>query len=66
MHTGDAFPKIYEDVLMKEAILEITSKRLGVTGVFNDKNELTGVITDGDLRRALENTTTCCKKGREI
>lgn len=54
MHTGEEFPMVYEDTLMKHVILEITSKRLGVTAVFNGKEELTGVITDGDLRRALE------------
>jgi len=39
---------------MKEAIVEITSKRLGVTGVCSEEGRLVGVITDGDLRRALE------------
>ncbi len=39
---------------MKEVIFEITSKRLGVTGVCNGEGHLVGVITDGDLRRALE------------
>jgi arabinose-5-phosphate isomerase len=37
--------------------VEITSKRLGVTGVMNKRHELVGVITDGDLRRALERHT---------
>lgn len=54
MHTGDEIPKVYEDVSMKEVILEVSSKRLGVTGVFNREEELIGAITDGDLRRALE------------
>ena len=54
MHTGSAIPKIYEDATMKEAILEITSKRLGVAGVYGRNEELLGVITDGDLRRAIE------------
>ncbi len=54
MHTGEAFPRVYEDVTMRQAIMEITSKRLGMTGVFNRQDELTGVITDGDLRRAFE------------
>jgi arabinose-5-phosphate isomerase len=54
MHVGDALPRIYEDTLMKEAVVEITSKRLGVTAVMNAREELVGVITDGDLRRALE------------
>ena len=54
MHIGEAFPRVLEKALMKEAIFEITSKRLGVTGVCNEYGELVGVITDGDLRRALE------------
>lgn len=54
MHQGAAFPKVSEKTLMKEALFEITSKRLGVTGVCDEKGALVGVITDGDLRRALE------------
>jgi arabinose-5-phosphate isomerase len=54
MHTGKAFPVVSEKTLMKDAIFEITSKRLGVTGVSNAEGHLVGVITDGDLRRALE------------
>jgi arabinose-5-phosphate isomerase len=54
MRVGDELPRVYEDTLMKEAVVEITSKRLGVTAVMNKREELVGVITDGDLRRALE------------
>jgi arabinose-5-phosphate isomerase len=54
MHTGEALPRVYEDAMMKYVILEVTSKRLGVSGVFNKEGELLGIITDGDLRRALE------------
>ena len=54
MHTGEAFPVVGEDTSMREAIFEITSKRLGVTGVADADGNLVGVITDGDLRRALE------------
>ncbi len=54
MHVGEAFPKVSEKTLMKEVIFEITSKRLGVTAVCNEEGHLVGVITDGDLRRALE------------
>jgi arabinose-5-phosphate isomerase len=57
MHVGDELPMVYEDTLMKGALVEITSKRLGVTGVMNKRHELVGVITDGDLRRALERHT---------
>jgi len=54
MHTGKAFPVVTEKTLMKDAIFEITSKRLGVTAVCNEEGHLVGVITDGDLRRSLE------------
>jgi arabinose-5-phosphate isomerase len=54
MHVGEAFPMVSEKTLMKDVIFEITSKRLGVTGVWNGEGHLVGVITDGDLRRALE------------
>ncbi len=57
MHSGDAFPMVPEGASMKEAIFEITSKRLGVTGVSSGEGQLIGVITDGDLRRALEKFT---------
>jgi arabinose-5-phosphate isomerase len=54
MHTGEACPMVGEDTSMREVIFEITSKRLGVTGVVDAGGKLVGVITDGDLRRALE------------
>lgn len=54
MHVGKAFPTVTEKTLMKDVIFEITSKRLGVTAVVNGEGHLMGVITDGDLRRALE------------
>lgn len=55
MHRGAELPVVFEETPMKEAILEITSKRLGVTAVVSREGALTGVITDGDLRRGLEN-----------
>jgi len=54
MHTGEAVPLVSEQTLMKEALFVITAKGLGVTGVVGDNGGLCGVITDGDLRRALE------------
>ena len=54
MHVREAFPRVSEKAPMKDVIFEITSKRLGVTGVCNEEGHLVGVITDGDLRRALE------------
>ncbi|HAN81419.1 MAG TPA: D-arabinose 5-phosphate isomerase [Gammaproteobacteria bacterium] len=54
MHSGDAFPKVTDDTAPTEALLEMTAKRLGFTTVLNSKNELVGVFSDGDLRRAIE------------
>jgi arabinose-5-phosphate isomerase len=54
MHRGDLVPTVNLSTPFKETLLEITSKRLGVTGVVDKKGELVGVITDGDLRRAME------------
>ncbi|HXC93772.1 MAG TPA: KpsF/GutQ family sugar-phosphate isomerase [Geobacteraceae bacterium] len=57
MHSGNSVPLVKADKLMREAIFEITSKGLGCTGVIDDEGALLGVITDGDLRRALEKGT---------
>ncbi len=54
MHAGDALPLVGERVLMREALFVITAKGLGVTGVTDAAGVLVGIITDGDLRRALE------------
>lgn len=47
-------PSVKEESTLKEVILEMTKKRLGLTAVLNTNNQLVGVITDGDLRRMLE------------
>jgi arabinose-5-phosphate isomerase len=57
MHSGTSVPVVKADKLMREAIFEITSKGLGCTGVIDAEGALIGVITDGDLRRALEKGT---------
>ena len=54
MHTGNAIPSVHTDSLMKDAIIEISSKRLGITAVTGNDSKLLGIITDGDLRRGLE------------
>lgn len=54
MHSGNYIPAVSEDTLMKDAIIEISSKRLGMTAVIDSASMLKGVITDGDLRRGLE------------
>ena len=57
MHRGDAVPVVKLDTPFKETVLEMTSKRLGITGVVDQLGALVGVVTDGDLRRALERAT---------
>ena len=57
MHKGEAVPLVKETTPMSEALFVITSKGLGITGVTDAAGDLTGVITDGDLRRALEKGT---------
>lgn len=47
-------PAVLPTATIKEVIVEITSKRLGVTAIINEYNQLKGIITDGDLRRMLE------------
>jgi len=54
MHTGDALPSIADSATISEAIVEMTAKRLGMSAVVNDRNHLQGILTDGDLRRALD------------
>jgi arabinose-5-phosphate isomerase len=49
-------PSVLASQSLKEAIVEMTRKRLGVTAVVDKSNNLLGIITDGDLRRMLEKT----------
>lgn len=53
MHTGDAIPLIADTSFMQEAMLTMSSKMLGSVGILNNSGELIGIITDGDLRRAM-------------
>ena len=54
MHTGDEIPYVRESDKLSTGLIEMSQKALGMTAVINDKNELTGIFTDGDLRRTLE------------
>ena len=56
MITGSKIPMVHETASIKDVILEITSKRLGTTCVINNDGLLSGIITDGDLRRIMEKT----------
>ena len=54
MHIGDEIPYVSESDKLSTGLIEMSQKALGMTAVINDKNELTGIFTDGDLRRTLE------------
>lgn len=56
MITGNDVPIVYENTPLKDTIFAITSKRLGMTCVVDSEGRLSGIITDGDLRRLLEKT----------
>ncbi|MFQ5765982.1 MAG: SIS domain-containing protein, partial [Rhodospirillales bacterium] len=54
MHQGDAMPAVSFDTPIKDAIYEMSAKRLGMTTVLDQEGKLLGLITDGDLRRLME------------
>ncbi|MEO1599416.1 MAG: KpsF/GutQ family sugar-phosphate isomerase [Pseudomonadota bacterium] len=54
MATGDRLPLVAEDATMNEALLAMSAKGLGVTGVLDPEGRLAGIITDGDLRRHMD------------
>jgi arabinose-5-phosphate isomerase len=53
MHTGDAIPLGTPDLPMAAALVSMTEKRFGCLGIVDDGGALCGIITDGDLRRAM-------------
>lgn len=54
MHDAGAIPAVTLDTPLKDALYEISSKKLGITGVIDADGNLVGVFTDGDLRRTIE------------
>ena len=54
MHTGAEIPRVSEKTTVKQTLLEMSAKGLGMTAVLNESGEVTGVFTDGDLRRTLD------------
>jgi len=54
MHSGDRLPRVSTDSSLKDAVVEISKKGLGLTAVIDNEEKLCGVITDGDLRRLLD------------
>jgi len=67
MHIGENIPTVYENSGISVIISEMTQKRLGVTLIIDKKKHLKGIITDGDLRRMIENKRDISKvRAREL
>ncbi|MCG1033122.1 arabinose-5-phosphate isomerase KdsD [Leclercia sp. LSNIH6] len=54
MHTGDEIPHVSKAASLRDALLEITRKNLGMTVICNDQMKIEGIFTDGDLRRVFD------------
>jgi len=54
MHKGDDIPRVAETTSVKESLLEMSAKKLGMTTVSSSAGKVIGVFTDGDLRRFLD------------
>ena len=54
MHSGDRLPKVFAHTPLKDVVVEISNKGLGLTGVVDNAGVLVGIVTDGDLRRLLD------------
>jgi arabinose-5-phosphate isomerase len=54
MHTGDRIPAVDKDVSLRDALLEMSAKGLGMTAIVDDQFRILGIFTDGDLRRTLD------------
>jgi len=54
MHSGDRLPRILQDASLRDALVEMTAKGLGMTAVINTHDQAVGIFTDGDLRRILD------------
>lgn len=57
MHTGDEVPMVGDDVSLLDALMEMTAKGLGMTAVVDADGQLSGIFTDGDLRRIVDKNT---------
>ncbi len=62
MRKGDANPVVREDVLVGDVLFKITAARAGAASVVDNKGKLSGIFTDGDLRRHLENNPNLALK----
>lgn len=54
MHTGDELPKVQRGTLLRDSLMEMTRKGLGMTAILEADGRLAGIFTDGDLRRTLD------------
>lgn len=54
MRTGNEVPKVSSDVTVRDALFQLTAKRMGMTAVVSGAGHVEGIFTDGDLRRVLE------------
>jgi arabinose-5-phosphate isomerase len=54
MHTGEAIPTTPQQASLKQALIEMTRKSLGMTVIVDEYERITGIFTDGDLRRLLD------------
>ncbi|MDH0746305.1 KpsF/GutQ family sugar-phosphate isomerase [Pseudomonas sp. GD03842] len=54
MHTGDALPKVARGTPLRDSLMEMTRKGLGMTAILEADGRLAGIFTDGDLRRTLD------------
>lgn len=54
MHRGDSVPRVLPDTPLRDALLEMTRKGLGMTTIMDESGQLLGIYTDGDLRRTLD------------
>ncbi len=54
MHTGAAIPKVSADASLRDALVEMTKKNLGMTAIVDANEKILGIYTDGDLRRTLD------------
>ena len=54
MHTGERIPSVSPETVLTEGLLEISKKGFGLTAIVSENNELIGLFTDGDLRRAFD------------
>jgi arabinose-5-phosphate isomerase len=54
MHTGDQIPVVRQDAALRDALMEMTAKGLGMTAIVDSDGRPVGIFTDGDLRRCLD------------